>query len=109
MQAQRARILNRSQIDYLFDHILGRFETSKKHIENALSTKLISKAEADSMQAINADTLIKRIKDFRIANRLLSVAFATLFSYMQICGDDVEVRKPSRTRTRRRSETEQII
>jgi hypothetical protein len=109
MQAQRARILNKSQIDYLFDHILGRFETSKKHIENALATKLISKAEADSMQVINADTLIKRIKDFRIVNRLLSVAFAILFSYMQVGGDDVDARRPSRTRTRRRNETEQII
>jgi hypothetical protein len=109
MPTIRARILNRSQIDYLFDHILGRFETSKKHIENALATKLISKAEADSMQAINADTLIKRIKDFRIANRLLSVVFATLFSYMQISGDDLEVRRPSRTRIRRRNETEQTI
>lgn len=53
----------------------------------------------------NIERLIARVKEFRIAEKLLSVFFAVLFLWIQATDEDLDMRKGSRMRLRRRQET----
>ena len=83
-------ILNPKKIDLLFDHIIGGYVCSRKGIAMLKHEGHIKTLE-DYIELVdkNQDRLIARIKEFRIVNRLLSVIFAFLFSYMQVNGDDL--------------------
>ena len=102
-----ARILNRKPIDYLFDHIVDGFALTRKGLKQALAEKVITIEEYWQLVEANQDRVLERIKQFKIVNKLLSVTFACLFTYMQVSGDDLDMRRSSRTRTRRRNDTEQ--
>lgn len=91
---------SKKQRDYLFHHILGGFEGSTQSIELAREGQLLTDEEYTALLKKNSQRLIERIKEFKITYRLLSIGFACLFSYMQVNGDDIEMRRPTRVRTR---------
>jgi hypothetical protein len=102
-------ILNPKKIDYLMYHLVDGFEVTRRGLKQTLMQGAITLDEYHALVELNQDRLIARIKDFRIVNKLLSLVFAFLFSYMQINGDDMDVRRPQRTRGRRRNDAEQIL
>ena len=102
-------ILNPKKIDYLMYHLVDGFEVTRRGLKQTLKEGAITLDEYYDLVERNQDRLIARIKDFRIANNLLSILFACIFSYMQINGDDLEMRRTSRARGRRRNESEQMV
>lgn len=98
-----ARILNKRQLDYLFFHLLDGFFVTREGALQLRSDNIIkSDEELLDLLLRNEERLRARIREFRLANRLLCVFFAALFSFYQITGQDTDLRKPSQTRSRRR-------
>lgn len=95
----KARMLSSESVGKLH-HIHTNFESSLSSIEIAREQQLISDEEYVELLKKNSKRLIERIKEFKITYRLLSISFAFLFSYMQVNGDDLEMRRPARARTR---------
>jgi len=100
---QKARILNRKNIDQLFFHILDGFKTSHDGLKFIKEEEVINEAEYLELLEKNAERLIDRIREFRIANRLMSLFFAALFGYMQMQTGELEMRRPGRVRTTARA------
>lgn len=102
-------ILNPKKIDYLMYHLVDGFEVTRRGLKQTLMQGAITLDEYHALVELNQDRLIARIKEFRIVNKLLSMAFAVLFAWAQINGDELDMRRSSRTRSRRRNESEQIL
>lgn len=96
-----ARILNKSQITYLFTHVLdGFFASAAGALQLRKNNILKSDGELLDLLMRNEGRLRARIREFRLANRVMCVLFAALFSFYQVTGQDFDMRKPSRTRRR---------
>jgi hypothetical protein len=102
----RARILNKKPLTLLFDHILDGFKATHEGSEFILKEGIITTEEHYELLQKNAARLIARIREFKIANNLLSILFASLFTWMQVSGQDLDMRRSSRRSGRRRNETE---
>lgn len=99
--------INRSSVNYLLDHILGGFRSSHEGIVYAKNKGLLTADEVADLLAKNGERLISRIIEFKIVERALCIFFALLFGYMQIAGEDLEMRRSRRgARGRRRHESE---
>ncbi len=92
-------LLTKSRIEFLFDHILDGFKSSHEGAKYVREEGIINDAEYHDIMEKNAERLVKRIHEFKIEHKLLSVFFALLFAWMQVSGDDLQIRRPSRTRT----------
>ncbi len=99
-----ARILNPRQIHELFDHILDGFKATNEGIEFVHSEGVVDDAEYRELLQKNAARLIARIRQFKLANNIVSLFFAVVFSWCQVNGNDLEMRRSARGR--RRNETE---
>jgi len=94
-------------MDYLFDHILDGFKTSHEGIQNLHRQRIVNDDEIADLIRRNSERLIERIHEFKIHEKLLGIFFACMFFWLQISGEDLEMRRPSRGgRGRRRDETE---
>lgn len=93
-------MLSKKNSTYLFDHVLDGFKSSHEGIEQLQQQGLIQPSEYIELHKKNATRLIDRIKEFKLHTRLISVFFAVLFSWMQVNGDDLDMRRSSRVRTR---------
>ncbi|MCZ8021189.1 MAG: hypothetical protein O9302_00225 [Cyclobacteriaceae bacterium] len=100
---QKARILNRKSIDQLFFHIIDGFKSSHDGLKFIKAEHVITESEYLELLEKNAERLIERIRDFRIANKILSLFFACLFGYMQMQTGELEMRRPGRVRTSTRA------
>jgi hypothetical protein len=98
MKANTARILNRKPIDYLFDHVIDGFALTRKGLRQALDDKVITLEEYWQLVEANQDRVLDRIKQFKIVNKLLSLLFACIFSYLQVNGDQLDMRRSGRRR-----------
>lgn len=96
-------MMSRHSLEYLFHHILDGFKTSHEGIAQLQQQRLVSDEEIHDLIKKNSERLIDRIREFRLTEKLLCVFFAVLFGYLQITGDDLEMRRPTRTRTGRTS------
>lgn len=103
----KPKMMSRNTLEHLFDHILDGFKTSHEGILNLEQQHLVPEHEVHALLKKNSERLIARIKEFKLLNGLLSLTFVTLFTWLQVTGDDLELRRPTRTRVRRRNETEQ--
>jgi hypothetical protein len=101
-----ARILNQKPIHQLFDHILDGFKSTHEGAGFIFNEGIINHQEYIELLEKNATRLIERVRLFKLANNLLSLFFAVLFIWMQVGGDDLEMRRP--TRGRRRNEKELV-
>jgi hypothetical protein len=104
----KPRMMSKEAMDLLFDHILDGFRSSYEGINNLVNQGL----NQEKLELIkkNSERLIQRVTEFKVGQKLLCIFFALLFGWMQINGDDLEMRRPSRAgraRTgRRKSESE---
>ena len=89
------KTIPKEKADYLFDHILDGFVKSHEGLEFLLREGMIDQEEYTLMLRKNAVRVIDRIHEFK--NKVLSIFFAGLFSYMQVQGADLEMRRPVRT------------
>ncbi|HMG93212.1 MAG TPA: hypothetical protein VK589_24315 [Chryseolinea sp.] len=105
----KPKMMSKQSMDYLFDHILDGFKTSHEGIINLQRQQIVSDDEINDLVKKNSERLIERIREFRMHEKLFGIFFACLFTYLQVDGEDLEMRRSSRSRTRRRSETENII
>ncbi len=94
-------LINKKNLELLFDHIIDGFGATRTGIINLYNHKLIGVTEFVDLLNQNEERLLARIKEFKIANKLVSVFFAALFTWLQIGGDDLDMRRSSRTRTGR--------
>lgn len=99
---------SRESNSMLHDHIIDGFHSTHEGLHRLREDKLISKDEYTSLLEQNIKRLVARIQEFRIkeglmevSRRFTAVIFACLFAYMQINGDDLEMRRTSRTRSAR--------
>lgn len=93
----------------LFDHLLDGFEASNNGIKNLKQSGLVKDDEYTELLEKNAQRLIDRIKEFKIAQKLVSISFAGMFLWLQISDQDLEMRRAKRMRVKRRNESEIII
>jgi hypothetical protein len=106
----KQRMMSEKAMSHLFDHILDGFRSSHHGILNLKDQGIVrSDEEIAELLKKNSDRLIDRIKEFKITQRLLAIFFAFMFGYFQISGEDLEMRRARRVRTRRRNETEQTL
>lgn len=106
----KATMFSKAKVDYLFHHLLDGFKTTQQGLERIRDEKIITKEEYNELVEKNAKRLIERVNEFKIHNRLISLFFAGLFIWLQVSGEDLDMRRARRTRSgRRRNETEQKI
>jgi hypothetical protein len=105
----KAQMFSKAKVDYLFHHLLDGFKSTQEGLEFVRGEKIVTDAEYHELVEKNAKRLIERIHEFKLANKMISVFFAGLFTWMQVGGEDLDMRRARRTRSgRRRNETEQI-
>lgn len=103
-------MMSSKALSYLFDHILDGFKTSHEGILNLKQQQLVSDEEIEDLIRKNSERLIDRIREFKIHEKIFGIFFACLFTWMQIDGEDLEMRRPNRGRVgRRRHESENLI
>ncbi len=103
----KPKMMSKRSMDYLFDHILDGFKTSYQGIMNLKEQRIVGDDEIADLIQKNTERLIERVREFRIHEKLFGVFFACLFGYMQITGEDLEMRRARRAKTRRRDDVEQ--
>jgi hypothetical protein len=103
----KATILTKRKIEYLFDHILDGFKSSHQGAQYIRRDGIINDQEYKEILEKNSERLIQRIHEFKITHKLLSIGFAIMFTWMQVSGDDIDMRRSSRTRTNSRSQRSQ--
>jgi len=96
-------LINKKSLELLFDHIIDGFAATRTGISNLYDHGLIGATEYVKLIHQNEERLLDRIKEFKITNKLVSVFFAALFTWMQVSGDDLDMRRSSRTRTQSRT------
>lgn len=92
-------MLSKKNSSYLFDHVLDGFRSSYEGIEQLKQQHLISEDEYVDLLKKNSSRLIDRIKEFKVHMKLVSLFFAVQFAMLQVNGDDLDMRRTSRTRT----------
>ena len=102
----KARILNRKPIDQLFYHILDGFKSSHLGIRYLFKQSIVSKDEYIELLEKNCTRLIDRIHEFEVAQKITSVFFALLFTWLQVSDHNLEFRRSRRGR--RRNEVEYV-
>lgn len=105
----KQKMMSKRSMDYLFDHILDGFRTSHEGIQNLQRQQIVSDDEINELVRKNSERLIDRIREFRMHEKLFGIFFACLFSYMQVNGEDLEMRRSARGRTRRKDESKNVI
>jgi hypothetical protein len=104
----KATMLSRKKVELLFHHILDGFKSSAEGLLFLKRDHLIDEKEYIELLEKNAHRLIERIEEFKMTNRIVAIGFAMLFTWMQVSDQGLDMRRTSRTRTRRRNETEQV-
>lgn len=97
-------MLSRARASYLFDHILDGFTSSHRGIEQLKEKGLINDQQYTELLEKNTRRLIERIAEFKILQRVVSLFFACLFTWMQVAGHDMEMRRARRVRVRTKTE-----
>lgn len=105
----KAQMMSKAAMDHLFDHIIDGHRSSHEGIEKLEQYGLATDQEVRDLLKKNNVRLIERIKEFKIMHKLTCIAFAYLFGYFQISGEDLEMRRSRRVRTRRKQEYENVI
>jgi hypothetical protein len=93
----KPRMMSKAAMDQLFFHILDGFKSSHEGIHRLFDSGIIGAQEKAELLQKNSERLIARIHEFKIGQRMLSLFFAVLLSYMQISGSDLEMRRGGRT------------
>lgn len=83
----------------LHDHIIDGFHSTHQGLQQLKDDGIIAEQEYVELLEKNIKRLVERIREFRIVEKMICMFFAVLFSYMQIAGDDLDMRKSGRTRT----------
>lgn len=102
-------MMSKQSMLHLFHHILGGFEKSHEGILNLEEHRLVPDDEVADLIRKNSERLIERIREFRLHEKLFGVFFACLFSWMQATGEDLEMRRSARARTKRKEESKNVI
>jgi hypothetical protein len=94
----RHKMLSDENAHMLFDHIIDGHTATYHGIKQAKESQLINENEFTTLMEKNTQRLIDRIKEFKLMLRMVCVAFAMLFMAIQVSGDELEIRRPTRTR-----------
>lgn len=106
----QSQSVSKRSLDYLIDHILGGYRSSHEGIVYAKKKGLLTAEEVADLLAKNGERLISRIIEFKIVERTMCIFFALLFGFMQITGNDLDMRRTrARVRVRRRTEQYQPL
>lgn len=105
----KQKMYSKQSNTYLHTHIIDQFSASHKGIKGLLAAGHIDEREYTSLLEKNSERLIDRIREFRIVEKMMSISFALLFTWMQATDEDLDMRKARRMRLRRRNETEQTL
>jgi hypothetical protein len=85
----------------LHDHILDGFHTTHEGLRKLKEDGLVDEREYVELLESNVKRLVSRIREFRLTEKLVCIFFALLFGYMQVNGEDLDMRRSSRVRTGR--------
>lgn len=103
----KPRMMSKAAMDHLFYHILDGFAKTNQGIQDLYTMGSITVQELAELLRKNSDRLVQRIAEFRALEKLMCIAFAVLFGYMQITCEDLEMRRARRgVRARRRQKIE---
>lgn len=102
----KEKMYSKASNSLLHDHIIDGFHSTHEGLRKLKEEKLIKEDEYTSLLEQNVKRLVDRIQEFRIreglrdaGRRLTCIFFALLFGYMQIGGEDLDMRRSGRTRT----------
>lgn len=104
----REKMYSRQSNSMLHDHIIDGFHSTHEGLQKLKEEKLISKEEYTSLLEKNIQRLVQRVHEWRVqeglvqaAKRLTCIYFALFFAWAQVNGDDLDMRRSSRTRATR--------
>lgn len=115
----KATMLSKSEMEYANYHLHDGLEKTVEGLNALLKINKINIEEHDQLmqQAIHRHLALWRAFTHKLVQKTLCLLFVSLFTYMQVNGEDLDMRRSSRTRTtsrtsrsgRRRNESESII
>lgn len=102
----KEKMYSKQSHSMLHDHIIDGFVASHDGIKNLKEQGIIHDQEYAELVEKNISRLITRIKEFRVAEKMMAIFFAMLFAWLQVTDEDLEMRRSSRVRVRRRDQIE---
>ena len=105
----KPKMMSRAAMDYLFFHILGNHEASHQGILQLAEKQLATDDEVADLIRKNSERLIARIREFKVHEKIFGIFFALLLGYMQMTGEDLEMRRTARRTGRRKHKNENVI
>jgi hypothetical protein len=103
-------MLSKEKATYLFDHVLDGFRSSHEGIIKLKEAGLIGDDEFAELLQKNSTRLISRVNAFKLGQQVVAVFFAALFFWIQISGEDMDMRRGRRGgRARRKNESKNVI
>lgn len=92
-------MLSATALNELFHHIIDGFKTSHQGIIELEKKHILTDDEAHALLVKNSERLIERVNEFKLLQKIVSLIFACTFTLMQVNGDDLQMRRSSRTRS----------
>ena len=90
-------------------HIVDGYISSQQGINDLFKKKLISLKEYTSLMEQNLIRLQQRLHDWRVTEKMLSLLFAALFSFMAFTSNDGELYRRGRSGRKTRKRQEYVI
>ena len=101
----KATMLSKKELDYLEHHLHKGLESTLRGLDIALQQKLITLSQHDKLMRAAIERHLTLWHQFttKLMSKTVCLLFASLFTFLQVQGNDMELRRASR----RRNETEQ--
>jgi hypothetical protein len=107
----KAVMLSKQEVDYVDYHLIDGLDARIKGIVQLQDSNLITLEESHELivRASMEHVTLWRTFKMKLMAKALCVLFAAMFGYLQISGEDLDMRRSSRKGGRRRSENENVI
>lgn len=103
------KIISRKKVEHLLYHVVDGFACSQKGIIKLYNDGIITAKEYNDLMAKNLTRLQERIHEFRVVEKMLSLLFACLFTFMAFTSNDGDLYRRGRSGRRARRRDEYVI
>lgn len=109
MEMNTSKIISRQKVRHMQHHIVDGYISSQQGINALYKRKLIDLKEYMQLMDLNLARFTERLHEWRVTEKMLSIFFAALFSFMAFTANDGDLYRRGRTaRKGRRKDTELI-
>lgn len=95
------KVISRKKVAHLLYHVVDGYACSQKGINKLLADGMISAKEYQHLMAMNLNRLEEKLHEWRVAEKMLAIAFAVTFGFMAFTSSiDDDIRRGSRSKVR---------